>query len=316
MKYIFVASSTEAKAHAEKLCDVLRTPKIEPLMWEQFFKPGYVPLEAIKSVTKKCSGAIVVASPDDRGVIRDREVALPRANVMLELGLLSAAFGRGSIALCRFDDVELPTDLQGFTYVALGKFKHCESKGEVLLENRTMDVLGEWAASLQDTIDDVPRTNLVHGYSGKWKIKLTFTKWRHIEITERSYANVYGHLQLHIPAHGQKGEGIAHGEMAVCLVDPTGAKAEYLATLRVVDVVLDVRCGSDASLQFVSQTFVRHVMEQTGQPWTEQITTSIFPAANVFKWNLHPLEAARCSLAGDYRTDDGRSIATVLAEKV
>lgn len=84
-----------------------------------------------------------------------------------------------------------------------------------------------------------------------------------------------------------------------------------------MDLILDVHCHPDASIRFVSETYVRHVMEQSGQPWTSQITAPVFPAANSFNWHLGATDAQGRVLMGTYQTDDpAKSKATVFAEKV
>lgn len=231
--------------------------------------------------------------------------------------LLSARFGRQNIALYRFEDVELPTDLSGFTYINAGKLASPAIPKGVALDPKAVATLREWATSLGDTITGIPRTSVVHGYSGKWRVRLSFQRWRGLELKEPSYATVNGYLTLYIPISGEKGEGIAHGEMSVHLVDQIGTKEEFLASIRVMDLILDVHCYPDASIRFISETYVRHVMEQAGTPWTSQITAPVFPAANSFNWRLCSTDAQGRVLTGTYQTDDpAKRKASVFAEKV
>ena len=101
------------------------------------------------------------------------------------------------------------------------------------------------------------------------------------------------------------------------LVDQIGTKEEFLASIRVMDLILDVHCYPDASIRFISETYVRHVMEQAGTPWTSQITAPVFPAANSFNWRLCSTDAQGRVLTGTYQTDDpAKRKASVFAEKV
>jgi predicted nucleotide-binding protein len=46
----------------------------------------------------ECCAAVFVATPDDDATIREKHVRMPRANVMLEFGLVAGRLGRHNIA--------------------------------------------------------------------------------------------------------------------------------------------------------------------------------------------------------------------------
>ena len=316
MKIIFVGSSSEALPYAQSVAEALSTPSIQVKLWDRYFKPGFAPLEAIEAVANECSGAIFLATPDDVGVVRGRQVKTPRANILLELGVLSGRFGRPSIALCRFQDVELPTDLSGFTYISMGAFQPVKNPTQVELPVPALGRLREWADDLQDTTMGIARSVTAHGYSGRWGLHLIFERWRTLDVKPPACVVVNGHMNLFIPNSGQRGEGVAHGEMSVQLVDSTSARPEFTATIRVTDLILDVHCFPDASMRFVSETYVRNVMEQSGTPWIPTALSPIFYAANTFNWLLRPVDGTGKQLSGTYATDDGRSRANVTAMKL
>jgi len=55
-------------------------------------QPGYLTFEALEAMLLRCCGAVFVATPDDQSVIRGQRVSSPRANIMLEFGLVAVAW--------------------------------------------------------------------------------------------------------------------------------------------------------------------------------------------------------------------------------
>jgi pterin-4a-carbinolamine dehydratase len=123
MREIFVGSSTEALHQAEQVAALLgEVPEVRPILWRDVFSVGDITFIAIEGIAKRAVGAVFLATPDDASMIRDRAVRIPRANVLFEYGYLTARLARSRVALCRYDDTELPSDFAGLTVVAMGKF--------------------------------------------------------------------------------------------------------------------------------------------------------------------------------------------------
>jgi CAP12/Pycsar effector protein, TIR domain len=112
---IFVGSSTEGKAVAEKVVDSLTMVGLSPLPWYDFFKSNRSPLQELEHLTLQSQGAVLVASPDDRAIIRDEEWNQMRDNVLFEYGLFAGVIGRSKCALLVPDAEEfrIPSDLLG-----------------------------------------------------------------------------------------------------------------------------------------------------------------------------------------------------------
>jgi predicted nucleotide-binding protein len=70
--------------------------------WTEVFQPGYLTFEALEAMLLRCCGAVFVATPDNQSVIRGEKVSSPRANIMLEFGLVAGRMGRHNIALCQY----------------------------------------------------------------------------------------------------------------------------------------------------------------------------------------------------------------------
>ena len=94
MRRVFVGSSTEGHKEADEVCDLLKNEDTAAVYWPEVFAPSSLTFEALENMLLECCGAVFVATPDDRGAIRGRPVEMPRANVMLEFGLVAGRLGR------------------------------------------------------------------------------------------------------------------------------------------------------------------------------------------------------------------------------
>lgn len=120
MKEIFIASSSEALDQAERIAAVLEeVPNVKPRLWKDEFVNGDITFIRIEELAREISGAVVVATPDDVSEIRGQRGRTPRANVLFEYGFLVASLGRHRVALCRYEDVVLPSDFNGLTHISM-----------------------------------------------------------------------------------------------------------------------------------------------------------------------------------------------------
>jgi len=318
MKHIFVGSSTEALRHAESVADSLskKLPDTKFRMWTDFFKPSDLTFQAVEQMLTECCGAILLATPDDEVYIRGERSLVPRGNILLELGLVSARLGRSSVALCKYDQVTLPTDLNGFTYVGMGRFNLEKSAGDSQLDPQlsedTLEILSEWILGLHETADGISRTDVVHGYSGRWRVFIRMDRWRNIVISTPSFVGWNGFADLWIPMDGAQGFGFLHGELNVQLKDPK--RGEFSARFNVTDAITDLKCLSSGSITFVSQTHSRQCMSSEGEPWQVEGIRPELPGPRTFHWQLTPDTASRARrLSGWYCTEgDDRSRGEVI----
>ena len=117
---IFVGSSTEGLDKARQICDLFsRDGDAKAILWTEIFEPGFLTLEALEEMLRRCCSAVFVVNPDDQMEIRGKTVRTPRANVMLEFGLVAGRFGHHSVAVCQYGGAELPPDLQGLTVICM-----------------------------------------------------------------------------------------------------------------------------------------------------------------------------------------------------
>ena len=164
---IFIGSSKEAFHKAQGIAEILSSMGLgECTVWNKVFEPGLLNFDALEDMLRHCSGAVFIATPDIDGLCRNREVRFPRPNVLLEFGLVAGRLGLRNVALCRYENAALPSDLTGLTIIDMD----CQSHSEIsaLLQD-PLQKLRTWASHLSATVDTVPRTSVVHGYSGVWR---------------------------------------------------------------------------------------------------------------------------------------------------
>src|SRR5215471_10873168 len=94
---IFVASSTEglevAKTVRSLLGDALRG-SAEPVPWTRAFDLSATYIESLEKAAEEADFAVIVMTPDDLTISRDRKRVAPRDNVVFELGLFMGSLGR------------------------------------------------------------------------------------------------------------------------------------------------------------------------------------------------------------------------------
>jgi len=153
IKEIFIGSSSEAFDQAKQIADLFRgVDGIQTTLWKEAFELSDLTFEGIKKIAERVAGAVFLATPDDEATIKGQTVRVPRANVMFEFGYLTAVLGRGRVALCRYDETELPSDFHDLTRAELGKFEPHGGLGSNPLE---LGRLRDWASKLRQRPDPV-----------------------------------------------------------------------------------------------------------------------------------------------------------------
>jgi hypothetical protein len=315
MRKIFIGSSTEALEKAKCICRVLSTVEdTRPVLFKEFFEPGFLTFEALEEMLLQCCGAVFVATPDDAIKIRGRDTRCPRSNILLEFGLVAGRLGRHNVAVCQYGGSELPSDLKGLTVIEMDG---AEPGLESSTTQRANERLRIWASRLVATTETIERTGIVHGYTGRWDYKLRLDKWRDLPIEYPSYAQVNGSFDLLIPANGHSGRGLAHGRLFFKLqaVDSADASA-YQGEFRSAHEITNAICHKDGRVEFTSQAFMMHMVSSAGVPPPQLQGTDIFPEPWSSQWILCPSSEPR-TLVGMFSTEDtGVSQGTVKATKV
>jgi Predicted nucleotide-binding protein containing TIR-like domain len=296
---IFVGSSTESLQQAHQVCEVLNGfDETQAVPWETVFTAGLLTFEALEDMMHRCCAAVFIATPDDEVIVRDRKLKSPRANVLLEFGLVAGRIGRHSIALCRFNGAELPTDLKGLTVIEMGQSQGPEQGP---FSPTAIEELRRWNSRLIATPDTIARTDVFHGYTGRWHFELRLERWRDRVIAAPSYAQVNGSLDLIIPSSGQAGSGMTQGQLLFKIADYEHRNT-YEGEFRTVHAIRDAFCKSDGGIEFVTQAFVVQSVRSIGAPPPELAGMDTAPEPWSSRWCLQPTHDPR-TLQGVVVTD-------------
>lgn len=119
---VFVASSSEAKSQAKALIRDLVHDGISFLPWWESVRPGRTFLSELEAIGQRVGAALFVFSPDIDGDVRGKRVSLPNQNVLFELGYFWNLVTPERLAIVRYGNTTLPTDLAGYTHITGSKF--------------------------------------------------------------------------------------------------------------------------------------------------------------------------------------------------
>lgn len=114
---LFIGSSSEGLQVAEALQSLL-DHSCQVQVWSQgTFGLGTGTLESLVAATGQFDFAVLVLTPDDVAISREKTSNAPRDNVLFELGLFMGALGRNRtyIVHSRTANLKLPSDLAGVT---------------------------------------------------------------------------------------------------------------------------------------------------------------------------------------------------------
>jgi len=165
---VFIGSSSEARdnknKYLENITKIVEDCGLTPIPWDTLdcFKPGYYTLEALEKLATEVDAAIFICSADDEMILYKIKktktkiqktktiVQKTRDNVIFEHGLFLAKLGRKKSIIVKYDDVSLPTDIQGVTYV---DFSEKDKRQKKTGKEKLKLILEEWKK-------DPPKNNI------------------------------------------------------------------------------------------------------------------------------------------------------------
>ena len=118
---IFLGSSSAAKSQAKAIVHKLSGPTLEFLPWWETFTPGRTLLEELDEVRGKVNGALLLFSPESTTSIRKTAYEIPNLNVLFEFGYFYGHFGKEKVAMLKYGDFYLPSDLGGYIHISGSK---------------------------------------------------------------------------------------------------------------------------------------------------------------------------------------------------
>lgn len=312
---IFVGSSHEGLPDAAQVCAALKAAsdkikltsgqeapeaELEPKVWTTFFEPGSLTFDTLEDMLMECCAAVFVIRADDvvdphgaggsspkpaEPLAADNSPTaafMPRGNVLLEFGLVAGRLGLRNVALCRFDSAKLPSDLAGMTVIDIDR--EAANNDEVVMK------LSRWASHLLATAECVPRTEVFHGYTGRWELEVQLHKWRGLVVKDPSYAIINGSFDLLIPPDGRDGFGYAHGNLAFRL-EPLQDGADsthqrYMGDFQLVHKIRNIECQIDGTVEFTSHMLGAQSIHKVGEAWPELYDLSPASEPWTYKWTL------------------------------
>lgn len=317
---VFVGSSTEGLGTAQQILDLLeKEPDIKCVLWNEVFEPGSLTFEALEDMLTECCAAVLVATPDTDAVVRGIPEKLPSQNVMLEFGLIAGRLGRHNIALCAYGDTKLPTDVAGLTVIRMRTKGDAPGPSQEILAQGEVAQLHRWCSRLLPTTERLPRTEIVHGYTGVWDFEMQFKTWRGVAITGLSYSQVNGQFFLWISADGTWGQGDGIGRLAFKLyrtcdtcreglsVRPDGSLDDpkpFSGEFHVSHLFQNVECLQNGGLKISSRTHSVQRIMISGKPWPPFDGLYGPPEPWLFEWTLNCPDAPRV-LEGRFETSSG-----------
>lgn len=117
---IFIISSAEAIDIARAVQNSFEHDAFTVVVWtNDVFKASYYPIETLENELDISDFAIAIVQADDVVKTRGKKKAVPRDNVIFELGFFMGRLGRQRAILMepRGTEVKLPTDLAGITTI-------------------------------------------------------------------------------------------------------------------------------------------------------------------------------------------------------
>jgi predicted nucleotide-binding protein len=110
------------------------------------FTAGRTLLEDLDDIGTKVDAALLLFSPEATSTIRGNPVQVPNLNVLFEFGYFLGHFGRSKVAMLKYGDFYLPSDLGGYIHINGSKF--FERAKVVQVGKRTVREFDRWVAQV------------------------------------------------------------------------------------------------------------------------------------------------------------------------
>ena len=144
---IFIGSSAGAKSQAKAFAKANTKWGVKFKPWWDAFEPGRVLIDELKVIRKEVDAALLFVTPDVKAKIRGRYQHIPNLNVLLEFGYFYAAFGKKRVAIIKYGNVHMPSDLGGYIHIAGST--HFTTNGVVAPGKRTKDEFDRWVKAMK-----------------------------------------------------------------------------------------------------------------------------------------------------------------------
>jgi len=143
---IFIGSSAAAKSQAKAVIAKFKSATLEFLPWWEAFTAGRTLLEDLDNAKGKVDGAILLFSPEAESTVRGNTVQVPNLNVLFEFGYFYGHFGKKKVAMLKYGDFYLPSDLGGYIHIFGSAF--FKRSAVVKVGKRTESEFNRWVTQL------------------------------------------------------------------------------------------------------------------------------------------------------------------------
>jgi predicted nucleotide-binding protein len=143
---IFLGSSSAAKSQARAVIRKFASPALKFLPWWDAFTAGRTLLEDLDHIRAKADGALLIFTPESTTRIRNRRHNLPNLNVLFEFAYFYGHFGRKRVAMLKYGEFYLPSDLGG--YIHISGSRSFRRGAAVQVGKRTSRDLERWVSQL------------------------------------------------------------------------------------------------------------------------------------------------------------------------
>jgi hypothetical protein len=297
IKTIFVGSSTADKEIALRVASCLSEMEgVRAKCWVEEFPLGLLTFEALERMLRSCAGAVLIVTNEDK-------CRQPNNNVMIELGLVAGRMGRMRVALCTRKDAQLPSDLAAFTRIENLLVTPEEAEKNQNADELSADAINrleQWTKLLLAMPEGMPCTQVLHGYTGRWRVVLEFKRWRGRSF---DFAGMNGEIVIQIPLDGLGGFGILTGRVTLSWKGDAKSNKPYTGIFHVCSSINDVTCRPDGSMTLRTQTLMRHPVLENGDRPVDAILPEELAAPWIFRWDLKPYEHDTALMNVELHTD-------------
>jgi predicted nucleotide-binding protein len=156
---IFVASSVAAKPQAKAFMKGCVRPGLDFLPWWEQFTAGQTLLDELNRIRGGVERAIFLFSPEYETTIHGRKQYIPNLNVLFEFGFFYSALGAVNVAVIRYGQVYLPSDLGG--YIHINGSKRFSPAKPIKIGKQTKTAFEYWLGAQQRAVDEIFAQNLI-----------------------------------------------------------------------------------------------------------------------------------------------------------
>lgn len=144
---LFIGSSSAAKSQAKAIVAKFSSPTVKFIpWWDAAFTPGRTLLEELDAIKGKVNGALLLFSPEAQTISRKQKRWVPNLNVLFEFGYFYGRLGPKKVAMIKYGDFFLPTDLGGHIWITGSK--GFTRNGAVAVGKRTESDFTKWIQKL------------------------------------------------------------------------------------------------------------------------------------------------------------------------